>query len=143
MGIRNLIDLFNSCIQTRNTKCTGLTFFVASKTKTEINLTYKELYDLALEKTATILGSPLFSPGSTVVLYFDNHYESILWFWATVLSGGIPCLCPSLSKNNEQRRLTIDHLQNLFKGPVFLTAEALHGAFAGNASAQIVAVDQM
>lgn len=46
--------------------------------------------------------------GDVVVMYLDDHLEAITWFWIIVAAGGVPCILPSLPKDNEQRNKKLE-----------------------------------
>jgi long-subunit acyl-CoA synthetase (AMP-forming)/thioesterase domain-containing protein len=141
MPTMSLKDLLKQSVEWGRVNGAGVIFVQPGDVNTEKAISYEDLYTLALERTMLLQSIEAFSTGSVVVLHFDNHYDNILWFWATVLCGGIPCPCPPLSKNEDQRRLYIEHLHTQFEDPVFLTTRGLHGDFTGNAGLRIGIVD--
>jgi hypothetical protein len=142
MSIKSLIDLLKQSVGLKKTSGVGVKCILPRSVNTEINISYKDLYELAFEEFALSGVWKLFSARSVVVLDFGNPYDNIIWFWTTVLCGGIPCACPSLSTNVDQRGLYIEDFQTRFEDPVFLTTKALHGDFAGNPNVHLGIVDQ-
>lgn len=71
------------------------------------------------------------SPGPVVILHFDNVLDTIEWFWAVLLCGGIPAITsPStISRDYEDRRRHLAHLKRTLDNPLCLTRRSLMGPF--------------
>ncbi|KAF2266511.1 putative non-ribosomal peptide synthase-like protein [Lojkania enalia] len=121
----------------------GLTVYPPGQRDQGIDVTYKDLYNLAREYSSLFFNRQGFLKGKIVVLYFDNHYDNILWFWSTVFAGGIPAPCPALSKIDEQRKKQVAHLHDLLGSPLFLTREELLNEFAGVSNINTSTIEQM
>ncbi|CRG90561.1 hypothetical protein PISL3812_07605 [Talaromyces islandicus] len=98
-----------------------------------VRWTYKELLSEAKRK-ASILSRYLEAQvpaglsgvkRKVVLLQFDNHIDSIAWFWAVVSAGLLPAISPPLSANVAQREQHIQHLMTLFETPVVLSTDRL------------------
>lgn len=73
-----------------------------------------------------------------VLMYFTNHLHGIYWFWAIVAAGGIPCICPPLSKDLGQRQKIVRHLQELLENPIVITAPSLAPELLGLEGLQVI-----
>jgi acyl-CoA synthetase (AMP-forming)/AMP-acid ligase II/thioesterase domain-containing protein len=95
-------------------------------------LSYRELLDTAEANAAKLQGLALSKPGFVVVVHFDNALESIVWYWAVLLAGGIPAVTsPAMfSQNEADRQKHLSHLHNTFNRPLVLTRRALLEPFS-------------
>lgn len=142
-GPKNLKELLKRGSTEHGASAPGLIFYASGNNTPSSHMTYQALKDLAMENSRSILAIPEFNRGTVVVLYFDNHYENIVWFWSVVYAGGIPAPCPPFSKIDDQRRTQVEHLHDLLRGPIFLTARNLRGDFSTDADIHIVSVDDL
>ena len=56
--------------------------------------------------------------------------RGIIWFWAIIAAGGIPCMSTPFSKDGTQRRKHIEFLLELLASPLIITTEELVSDFA-------------
>ncbi|KAK9680730.1 hypothetical protein K7432_015867 [Basidiobolus ranarum] len=56
----------------------------------------------------------------TVVLYFDNHQDTIDHFWGALAAGFLPCVLGTLKGDNEKKEMELSHLHSLLDKPIFL-----------------------
>jgi acyl-CoA synthetase (AMP-forming)/AMP-acid ligase II len=66
-----------------------------------------------------------------VLLNSVNHLENIVWFWAIIVAGAVPCICPPLPKDREQRKERIAYLRTLLDNPLIVTSKSLESEFDG------------
>ncbi|PVH96464.1 thioesterase domain protein [Periconia macrospinosa] len=125
MASFHIKHLLEASAQDPNSPYPGLTFYDTGDQALETNLSYADLLATARRYAALVLKGPGFVPGKIVVLYFNNHFDNITWFWASVLANGIPTPCPGFSNSHEQRIRQTEHLQSLLDEPVILTQEQL------------------
>lgn len=127
---QTLIDLLETISATADT---GITLYLPSspssasgKGQNSIRLSYRELLSDA-EKKASVLcrHSPQLAKGKVVLIYLDQHVDSIPWFWATVYAGLLPALLGPLPSNPHQRKQNLQHLNSLLENPIVLTTEIL------------------
>ncbi|KAI9840147.1 MAG: putative NRPS-like protein biosynthetic cluster [Thelocarpon superellum] len=103
----------------------------AGKTGAERRLTYADLLDRAQAKAALIHQIDGTTPASIILLHFDNHWDSLEWFWAVVAAGFLPAISTPFVNDLDQRRKHLLHLQTLLKAPVVLTTKKLVPEFLG------------
>ncbi|KAK9696307.1 hypothetical protein K7432_012544 [Basidiobolus ranarum] len=88
-------------------------------------------YSKLLTKTCAI-GEELRSLTNThthqiVVLYFDNHQDTVELFWGSLMAGFIPCILGTLKGDDEKKEMELTHLNTLFNSPIFLCRQKDHG----------------
>jgi hypothetical protein len=90
--------------------------------------TYKFLLSQAEHRSKQLerLGS---IDNKVILIYFTDHLDSIVWFWSIVAAGAIPCICPPLVKDLEQRQKNAAHLQELLGNPFVITTGKLASEF--------------
>jgi acyl-CoA synthetase (AMP-forming)/AMP-acid ligase II/thioesterase domain-containing protein len=70
-------------------------------------------------------------PGSVVLLHLNDHWNSMLWFWATLIADCIPAMSTPFSNNPETRLRHLKHLSTTLRSPKCLTTASLAAEFAG------------
>ncbi|KAF4630313.1 hypothetical protein G7Y89_g7822 [Cudoniella acicularis] len=106
---------------------TGITIIHQNPHSSPTTITYQNLYQQTLlrsQKLLQLCGEDL-SVNPVVLLHVDNHLNAIIWFWAIVASGAIPCMSTQFSKDVEQRNHHIRGLQEVLKSPTIITTDAL------------------
>ncbi|KAL2865061.1 non-ribosomal peptide synthetase [Aspergillus lucknowensis] len=107
-------------------------------------LSYSQLRELAAQKAEALRCCPDFMPRRINLIHFHTQLESIIWFWASVLAGGVPCLSTPLANNNQARAAHFAHLYNLLLDPVVITTKDIKSReFSGNHLLQVVAVEDV
>jgi acyl-CoA synthetase (AMP-forming)/AMP-acid ligase II len=89
-------------------------------------VTYTDLHDEAKLRSQAVRRLEGFHEGEPVLLHFSGHWDTILWFWAVVLAGGLPVLSTPFGNLKEHRHRHIKALSELLQSPICLTsAQAL------------------
>lgn len=91
-----------------------------------LTLSYADLYNHAQKNGAKIRNIPRFQELQPILLYFDTHLDTIIWFWSVLFSGGIPVI---LSHN---LNYSLDHLHKLsalLDHPLCITTGSLGNIF--------------
>ncbi|RYP33714.1 hypothetical protein DL767_004643 [Monosporascus sp. MG133] len=88
-------------------------------------ISYSRLYNEAKQASIVIQSLEQFQKGHPVLLYLDDHWDTILWFWAVLLANGLPVLSPSFSNIEEQRHKYIQGLSSLLESPICVTRSRL------------------
>ncbi|BCR87540.1 putative NRPS-like protein biosynthetic cluster [Aspergillus chevalieri] len=92
---------------------------------------YKQVLEAA-QKASWALRSrgETYRPGSVILLHFEAHWDAIVWFWATLFAGCIPCMSTALSNNSAIRLNHLEHLSKALINPSCLTTSTLLHEFA-------------
>ncbi|MCJ1331967.1 hypothetical protein MMC10_008659 [Thelotrema lepadinum] len=78
-------------------------------------------------------------PGRIILVHFQNHYENIIWFWASILAKCVPAMSTPFVKNPDGRVSHLAHLHRLLLDPMVITSqELLNTDFAENVLLQVV-----
>lgn len=135
--MQNLFDLLSHAA--KDPRESAITVY-NTNSKDGSMLTYQSL--LALAKNKSIQLQQRFGSinDKVVLMYFDNHLDGIVWFWAIVLAGGRPCICPPLIKDQEQRRHIVRHMQACLENPLIITAESLVSEFPNMENLHVVLI---
>ena len=123
----NLLSLFQE--RARDHAQRG--FFFYSPGHVEIRpslIPYLEMLNRAKSVASQIIREG-FKPGSIFLLHFNNHYDNLLYFWATTCAGYTPAMSTPLPNNLDQRRAHLLHLWTLLDDPIVLTRKILASEF--------------
>ncbi|KAM7187061.1 hypothetical protein V8F20_011129 [Naviculisporaceae sp. PSN 640] len=104
-----------------------ISFYPLGDTTSPTNITYSELYGEAKLLSSYLEDLFMVENSSPVIIHLDDHHDTILYFWAVLLSGGVPVISSpqSLSDIDEQRVQHLKHLADLFESPIVITREDL------------------
>lgn len=105
----------------------ALILYRLGDTSSFVTVSYRQLYAQAQHYSQIIAGIPAFKQGQPVLLHLEEHQDSIVWFWATVLANAVPVLSPPFSNVDDHRRRHIRGLSSLLESPICITrARLLH-----------------
>ncbi|KAM3425133.1 hypothetical protein BST61_g7094 [Cercospora zeina] len=139
--VRTLFDLLRQSVEVGAE--TGIIAYPLHNTVEARCVTYTKLLE-ECSKRATLLRSQSgFTEGGIVLLHFDDHFDNIIWFWTALLAGCIPALSSPLPNDLDQRRQHLDHLHELFEGPICLTRRTTLSDFTVCPSLSLLAIDDM
>ncbi|KAI9885439.1 MAG: putative NRPS-like protein biosynthetic cluster [Watsoniomyces obsoletus] len=93
--------------------------------------TYQALFERAQQRAGLIKNVEGLSKGSIILLHFDQHTDTIEWFWPVVIAGYVPAISTPLVNDAEQRKKHLLHLQTLLDHPIILTSKRLVPDFLG------------
>lgn len=105
--------------------------YPSGDTSTARQLPYQDLYAKAIYLSQTLRSLPGFHQGQLILLHFDEHWDTIIWFWATLLANALPVLSSPFSNVESHRQQHINALSSLFQFPMCLTSERLLHLFIG------------
>ncbi|PCG90968.1 Thioesterase [Penicillium occitanis (nom. inval.)] len=109
-----------------------------------IRLSYRNLYNQAKKKAGLLLNSGVIVQRQIVLIHFRTHLENIIWFWASVIAGCVPCMSTPLVDNDAGRKLHFNHLHSVLEDPVVLTNQDLKDHdFIENSVLRIMVVDDL
>ncbi|KAH9487375.1 putative NRPS-like protein biosynthetic cluster [Psilocybe cubensis] len=88
-------------------------------------LTFVDLADSAKQIAKALLASGLQSGGKNIVVTkFDDQRTHILFFWGCAFAGIPICPLPPFHPDETRQALLLNHLQNLFHKPTFISDSA-------------------
>lgn len=137
--MRNLFDLFNRAAQ--DPRGSAVTVYGPDHVN-GFTLTYQSLLTLAEHKSIQLQQKLGRIDTKVVLVYFTDHLDGIVWFWAVVLAGGIPCICPPLARDPEQRLQNVRHLQVRLQNPLVITTKSLASEFPSLERLRVVATSK-
>ncbi|KAK8024991.1 hypothetical protein PG990_002814 [Apiospora arundinis] len=120
-----------------------LLIYSVGNTHNPTRVTYDELYRQAKQLSYTVQSLDPFEPGHPVLLHFDDHWNTILWFWSVLFSGGLPVLSSPFSNVESDRHKHVQHLSNLLESPICITKSRLLPLFGSKHGVQLHAVEHL
>ncbi|KAM7218645.1 acetyl-CoA synthetase-like protein [Rhypophila decipiens] len=134
MGSTQQFHSLHDLIRTRATQSTtdepaNLTFYPLGNTTSPVKVAYSELYHRAKTLGEQLVNHSLLATGRPILIHLDDDHDTLLYFWAVILSGGVPVITSprSLSNVDEYRARHLYHLALLFESPVCITrTDLLH-----------------
>lgn len=139
MASSNLYQLLSNASQSE----AGITVYPPGSQGPTTRVTYAQLLEGAksdAQRIGTISG---ITNDSIVLLHFDNHLDSIKWFWAVTIAGYVPAISPPFTSDQERRKKHLAHLRRLLKNPIVLTSENLVPDFLGDDQLQLHTVQSL
>jgi acyl-CoA synthetase (AMP-forming)/AMP-acid ligase II len=137
-----LLDLFEHTAF--NTPGKGLLIYDRGPMeKGPIILSYNNLKSIADGRGKQLLPYVNLEENPVILLHVNNHQDGLVWFWAILAAGGIPCISTPLSKHVEQRQKHLESLQKLLDNPLVLTTNVLAPEFAGVKNIHIKTIDEI
>lgn len=83
-------------------------------------------------------------PAQPALLYFEDNFTSLVWYWATIISGAVPALLPPLKAKSVVQTKFLDHVSELLEQPPVLTSKALAANFEEPRDAfKVIAVEEI
>ncbi|KAK7745608.1 hypothetical protein SLS62_009786 [Diatrype stigma] len=89
------------------------------------NVTYADLYHQAKYNSFRVRSLAQFKFGQPLLLHFDDHWDTVLWFWSVLLAGGVPVISTPFSNAEEDRSQHIKALSGLLQAPLCFTRSSL------------------
>lgn len=104
-----------------------ITLYSLGDATSPTEITYNNLYHQAKSLSLQLTDSSLVESSKPVIIHLDDPYNTILYFWAVLLSCGVPVVSSphSLSNIDEQRVQHLEHLADLLESPVVITRKDL------------------
>lgn len=135
--MQNLFDLLSYAA--KDPRGSAITVY-NTNSEDGFTLTYQSLLALAENKSIQLQQKFGSINDKVVLVYFTNHLDGIVWFWAVVLAGGRPCICPPLIRDQEQRLHNVRHLQACLENPLIITTESLAPEFPNLENLRVVPI---
>jgi acyl-CoA synthetase (AMP-forming)/AMP-acid ligase II len=111
--------------------------------KSPTALSYNALSKTADERALHLLPHLNLKNNNVVLLHVDSHYVAILYFWAIVAAGGIPCMSTPVSKDGLQKRNHLDSVLKLLNNPLIITTHELRTDFADLDNIQLKTIEEL
>ncbi|KAJ8114485.1 hypothetical protein OPT61_g3649 [Boeremia exigua] len=92
-------------------------------------MSYADIVKEVQINAAKLLAHGTVTRGQCTVVYFDTHRENVIWFWSTVMAGGVPVMLSPLSSNETTLVGELNNVIKLFGGPTVLTTKRLAKLF--------------
>ena len=121
MQLHNLLELLELAAANHGEK--GLLVYSPGNIENVHQTTYVDLLRTARRNSRLLQGVKGLSPGSVILLHFDNHLDNIEWFWAALCAGFTPAISTPFTNNLEQRKKHISHLNTLLERPLCITRQ--------------------
>ncbi|KAF2757493.1 acyl-protein synthetase [Pseudovirgaria hyperparasitica] len=96
------------------------------------SFTYSDLFVQASSYGRILRATPAFRRNHPVLIHLDDHWVTIVWFWAVSLAQGLPVLSSPFSNIKEHRNQHISGLSSLLQSPICITRERLLDLFDGS-----------
>jgi acyl-CoA synthetase (AMP-forming)/AMP-acid ligase II len=112
-------------------KSSGITTYntVSSQSQSSKFTSYKALLDEAEQRSPSIRSLINLNKNNVVLLHVDKHEDGIVWFWAIIAAGGVPCMSTPFSKDEAQRVKYLRSLSHLLNKPTIVTSDHLLSEF--------------
>lgn len=104
---------------------------------------YLELYTQASHYSQILRALPGFADEQPVLLHLDEHWDTIVWFWAVLFANGLPVLSSPFSNVDDHRRQHIQGLSNLLQSPICITTSRLLDLFDGSHTLQLHTIESL
>ncbi|KAL9112105.1 MAG: hypothetical protein Q9227_003482 [Pyrenula ochraceoflavens] len=114
-----------------NPSC-GLLIQASDPTSTFYRIPYSVLLRESQKRSSILRHLTGFQEGSPILLHFEEHSETLFWFWAVLWADAVPVLTGTFSHIPEQRQRYLDSLASLLTDPICITSEKLAHLFEGN-----------
>lgn len=85
--------------------------------------------------------APELTPGCAILLHFESHWDTIVWFWAVMLAGCVPVISTTLPNDPSLRTAHLKHLSETLREPICLTHSNLLAELSQQRSIKAIAVD--
>ncbi|KAI1371714.1 acetyl-CoA synthetase-like protein [Hypoxylon crocopeplum] len=111
--------------QAESSRQRRLLFYPLGNTSHAIEVTYGDLFHQAKHNSFRVRSLEEFKVSQPLLLHFDDHWDTILWFWSVLLAGGVPVISTPFSNAEEDRSQHIKALSGLLQAPVCFTRSRL------------------
>lgn len=102
----------------------GLFIYAPGEIALPTKITYAQLASYAFRLSHLVRQLSTASRG-VVLLHLDNHMDHVQWLWAVIAADQVPAISTPFSRDLDQRRKHIQHLQSLLQKPIVITTQSL------------------
>ncbi|KAI0198511.1 acetyl-CoA synthetase-like protein [Astrocystis sublimbata] len=118
-------------------------FYLLGNTSHAIQVTYADLYHQAKRNSSIVRSLDEFQVRKPLLLHFDDHWDTILWFWSVLLADGVPVISTPFSNAEEDRSQHIKALSALLQAPLCFTRSRLLPLFGNGHYFHLTAVESL
>jgi acyl-CoA synthetase (AMP-forming)/AMP-acid ligase II len=111
-------------LNTSANKSAGI-YIYTSETLPPEYLSYQALRSEAILKATQLQRYHGFTKGGIVLIHFHTQREDMVWFWATLFAGCVPCMSTPLVQSADGRKAHLKHLHELLEDPLVVTSKNL------------------
>lgn len=141
MSLQTLFDLL---IHAKNAAADrGIACYATRDLSTSQHISYATLMETCWKHSLALQRDGRFKPGEVILIHFTEHLDNITWFWAVLLSGCTPAFSSPLPNDLNQREHHLEHLYQLFEGPLTLTRRTAVEDFAVCPSIHVLAIEDL
>lgn len=116
--------------------------YAHGKLKPPLRLGYGELHTTAMQKAKLLRRCEYVRQGKIVLIHFRLHLDTIIWFWASILAGCVPCLSTPFVNHREGRVAHLQHLHDMLLDPIVITNQEFAASdFAENSVLRLLDVE--
>ena len=124
--VKNIYQLLQAAANT----CSGITTYPSGSLSLGTYTSYADLLQGAENDACSIHAIHGIASDSVVLLHFDEHLDSMRWFWAVMAAGYLPAISTPLTNHLDQRRRHLRNLQTVLHNPIILTPQRLVSEFS-------------
>ncbi|CAG9950379.1 unnamed protein product [Clonostachys rosea f. rosea IK726] len=129
--------------QARSSCPRRLLLYPLGNTNHAVGITYADLYYQAKWNSFKVRSLEFFKLGQPLLLHFDDHWDTILWFWSVLLAGGVPVISTPFSNVEEDRNQHIKALSGLLEAPLCFTRSRLLPLFGKDQHFRLKTVESL
>ncbi|ROT39596.1 acetyl-CoA synthetase-like protein [Sodiomyces alkalinus F11] len=134
-------DLLKAAAQLRPQR--RILVYPPGNTSSPIAVEYANLYSQARALVPLLQSLDGFQRRCPVLIHLDNHWDTLLWFWAVLLSNSLPVLSSPFSQDESLRRKHIQGLSGLLETPLCITRNKLLDLFGQDHGLRLHTVEHM
>ena len=138
-----------SCLQdvlrdiAKSSQSGHLIFYNLGNISNPMSISYASLYTQAKGNIIKIRSLSRFQEGRPILLHFDDHLDTIVWFWSVLLANGIPVLSSTLSNVDDQRHYHLAGLSSMLESPICITKTSFLHLFDGGHTLHLETIERM
>ena len=136
-----LLELLQNTAQHATGK--KMILYSAALERGPVVLSYNTLSRTADERAMHLHSHFDIEENNIILLHMNDHYLSILYFWAIIAAGGIPCLSTQVSKDGVQREKRLASILKLLHNPLVVTTDELKTDFADLDNVRLVTLNEL
>jgi acyl-CoA synthetase (AMP-forming)/AMP-acid ligase II/thioesterase domain-containing protein len=136
-----LQDILSAVATSGRQRC--LRLYPLGNTSTPTEVSYTALHAQAQHNSLIVRSLTGFKEGRPVLLHTDDHWDTILWFWAILLANGLPVLSSPFSNVDDQRHKHIHGLSSLLESPICITRSKFISQFGHDHTLQLHTIESL